>query len=170
MGLDIVEFVMAVEESFDIRIPDRVAERIRTPRMLIDYVRTQLPASPSGRTCHTQRAFYAIRRALGGHHLRPGDARPREAWANVGRALNYKRWARLADTGWRTWFGDRTVPTTLGDAARELAVRSPYSFRRQGEGWSGGDVAAVVEQLCRDHFAINNYHPDHSFVEDWGAD
>ncbi len=38
MGLGIVEFVMEVEDEFAIRIPDRVSEQIRTPRMLIDYI------------------------------------------------------------------------------------------------------------------------------------
>jgi hypothetical protein len=39
MGLDIVEFLMEVEETFAIRIPDREAEKILTPRMLMTWGR-----------------------------------------------------------------------------------------------------------------------------------
>jgi acyl carrier protein len=38
MGLDLVEFVMAVEERFDIEIPDEEASRLLTPRMVMDCV------------------------------------------------------------------------------------------------------------------------------------
>ena len=39
MGLDIVELVMTVEETFGIEIPDRDAERLRTVGDLYWYVR-----------------------------------------------------------------------------------------------------------------------------------
>ncbi len=38
MGLDMVEFVMGVEEAFGIFILDADAEHIRTPGQLVDYV------------------------------------------------------------------------------------------------------------------------------------
>ena len=38
-SLDHVELVMALEEAFDIEIPDEDAERIRTLQDAIDYVR-----------------------------------------------------------------------------------------------------------------------------------
>ena len=63
MGLDIVEFVMEVEEAFALRIPDSVAEKILTPRMLIDYVYSQT-IDPRKVGCLSQRAFYAVRRQL----------------------------------------------------------------------------------------------------------
>ena len=37
-SLDIVELVMAFEESFDIEIPDDDAEKIRTVKDAIDYI------------------------------------------------------------------------------------------------------------------------------------
>jgi len=49
MGLDIVEFVMDVEESFGISIPDDVAERFTTPRKLIDYILDRVPRSSESR-------------------------------------------------------------------------------------------------------------------------
>jgi acyl carrier protein len=45
MGLDIVELVMAVEETFGIEIPDRDAERLRTVGDLYWYVREHTPGA-----------------------------------------------------------------------------------------------------------------------------
>jgi len=46
MGLDTVEFVMAAEKEFGIEIPDEAAERMRTPRMMVDWLGTQFPTLP----------------------------------------------------------------------------------------------------------------------------
>jgi acyl carrier protein len=37
-SLDTVELVMAIEEAFDIEIPDNDAEKMRTVQDLIDYI------------------------------------------------------------------------------------------------------------------------------------
>lgn len=44
MGLDSVELVMAFEETFEIRIPDRDAEKLQTIRDVTDYVTARLAA------------------------------------------------------------------------------------------------------------------------------
>ncbi|HEY5043547.1 MAG TPA: hypothetical protein VIK53_16270 [Verrucomicrobiae bacterium] len=63
MGLDAVEIVMKVEETFDIAIEDREAEKILTPHALIELVMSKV-----GRTdravCLTQRAFHCFRASL----------------------------------------------------------------------------------------------------------
>ncbi|HZW83600.1 MAG TPA: acyl carrier protein [Candidatus Deferrimicrobium sp.] len=38
-SLDIVELVMALEEEFDIDIPDEDAEKIRTVALAVDYIK-----------------------------------------------------------------------------------------------------------------------------------
>ena len=40
-SLDIVELVMAMEDSFQMDIPDEEAEKIQTVRYAIDYIKTQ---------------------------------------------------------------------------------------------------------------------------------
>ena len=45
MGLDIVEYVMTVEELFEVRLPDAELRAVRTPRELARVVRRQLPKS-----------------------------------------------------------------------------------------------------------------------------
>ncbi|HEX3800398.1 MAG TPA: hypothetical protein VH413_17020 [Verrucomicrobiae bacterium] len=63
MGLDGVEIVMKVEETFDIAIADSEAEKIVTPSELIDLI-----FSKAGRiqdaSCLTQRAFHRLRASL----------------------------------------------------------------------------------------------------------
>jgi len=63
MGLDIVEFVMAVEERFGMELPDADMEKIATTRNLSDYICRRIELAPS-EYCQTQRAFYRLRRAL----------------------------------------------------------------------------------------------------------
>ncbi len=44
-SLDIVELVMAMEESFDVEIPDEDAEKIQTIGSAISYLKEKLEAS-----------------------------------------------------------------------------------------------------------------------------
>lgn len=37
-SLDVVEFIMALEEKFDIKIPDEDAEKIKTVRDVVNYI------------------------------------------------------------------------------------------------------------------------------------
>ena len=43
-SLDIVELVMAMEEAFDVEIPDEDAEKIRTVQNAIDYIKERMAA------------------------------------------------------------------------------------------------------------------------------
>lgn len=42
MGLDLVEYAMRIEEEFEIEIPDEVAEKLITPKDVIDYVLSRI--------------------------------------------------------------------------------------------------------------------------------
>lgn len=37
-SLDVVEFIMALEEKFDIKIPDEETEKIKTVQNVVDYI------------------------------------------------------------------------------------------------------------------------------------
>jgi acyl carrier protein len=43
-SLDVVELVMALEEAFDLEIPDDEAEKIRTVKDILEYLSKSLPA------------------------------------------------------------------------------------------------------------------------------
>jgi len=63
MGLDGVEIVMAVEETFDLRIEDAEAAKILTPRQLIDLIQSKVVGATTS-VCLTQRAFNLLRKSL----------------------------------------------------------------------------------------------------------
>ena len=44
-SLDTVELVMALEEEFDIEIPDEAAEKITTVQETVDYISNKIAAS-----------------------------------------------------------------------------------------------------------------------------
>ena len=44
-SLDTVELVMALEEEFDIEIPDEAAEKITTVQAVVDYISSHATAS-----------------------------------------------------------------------------------------------------------------------------
>ncbi len=46
-SLDTVELVMALEEEFDIEIPDEAAEKITTVQASVDFINSQLAAADS---------------------------------------------------------------------------------------------------------------------------
>jgi hypothetical protein len=63
MGLEGVEIIMRVEETFDIALPNAEIEKIVTPRDLVELVMTKIRKSDTA-TCMTQNAFHRLRRAV----------------------------------------------------------------------------------------------------------
>ena len=69
MGLDTVELVIEVEESFGISIEDADAEQMRTAGDLHEYVLGKVASAHTkigteSKVCVTSRAFYALRKAV----------------------------------------------------------------------------------------------------------
>lgn len=63
MGLDSVEILLKVEDSFGIKIPDQEAQQILTVGDFHNAVWRQLSGRPSG-ICQSQRLFYTLRRSF----------------------------------------------------------------------------------------------------------
>ncbi len=78
MGLDSVELLLKVEETFSIQIPDSEAVQLLTPGDLYAFVLANTKATPDPPTCLSAIAFYSLRRAaraLGvAQRLRPSDS------------------------------------------------------------------------------------------------
>ena len=105
MGLDLIEFVMSVEEKFGIEIPDADAQNLMTPRKLVDYIMTKVKAGED-RGCLSQREFHRLRRALIARHwatregLKPDTPlerivpKPnrRSVWQHLGEEVQAPRW------------------------------------------------------------------------------
>lgn len=136
MGLDMVEFVMGVEEAFGIFIPDADAEHIRTPGQLVDYVeaRVRAGAAPG---CLEQRAFYRVRRAAMQVLKQPWKAvTPTTPWSALLHPNHRRRqWQLVAEVfGVRPWpalrplFGIASATHSVGDTACTLAASTPAAF------------------------------------------
>ena len=63
MGLDAVEIVMMVEDAFDVAIEDAEAERMLTPREVIEHVMRKVGRTDRAQ-CLTQKAFHRVRASL----------------------------------------------------------------------------------------------------------
>ena len=83
MGLDLVELVIGVEDAFGISIPNSDAEKLTTPRKLIEYLNGRLlrEETPS---CLTQRAFYQLRaQAVELARVERRDIKPTTEWSSL---------------------------------------------------------------------------------------
>jgi hypothetical protein len=63
VGLDMVEYVMALEDAFELTIPNTAAELLSTPAQMIDYVCQRLGEVPDGAPL-VQIAFHRLRAAV----------------------------------------------------------------------------------------------------------
>ena len=177
MSLDIVEFVVGVEEAFGVRIPSDVAPTIFTPRHLAGYLQGLLPQSRVDR-CLSQRAFYRIRHALVTRLRMPQSfLRPTtelltvlpapSVWAEIGKSLGCPRWPGVRAGSWLARTFQQVGPRTLGEAARYVSTVTPRALKSEGEGWSRREVITVIDGQIRRHFGVNEYSPDDKF-EDLG--
>jgi len=183
MGLDIVEYVIAVEGALGIDIPDKDAERLETPRLLIDYLCQRLDAADHGEVnCPSQRAFYRIRRATAKRFgverrsLRPETVfvevmGPRRSeWKALRADIGSTEWPRLKSDNWLT-SGQRGV-STLGELAWHLGVYDVAAMRNPDARWTRKGIQAVVLGLLESELGVDmsQYTLDSRFVRDMGLD
>ena len=96
MGLDGVELVMDVEETFGVAIPDELAQKMRTVGDLYEYLLTQCVGDrQSG--CLTSAAFYQVRQGICKTlQVERHDVRPATRIDELVRRSSYRRfWDRL---------------------------------------------------------------------------
>ena len=173
MGLDVVEFVLDVENTFGLAIPNEDAERLATPGDVVDYLESRL--APGSGACLEQRAFHALRRAGMQVLGRPrSDFRPdvewdallptrgrRRAWELMQHATGVAAWPRIGFLG--------TLPpdaATVGAMARFLATHAASTLQPPGTGWSRDQIEATIRQLMRAHFFLDEFNWTDRFVED----
>lgn len=185
MGLDAVEYISAIEESFNVEIPDAEAARMVTPRDVVDYLTIQVPVVRDG-PCLSQRAFYRLRAAL--REQSPRDplsliTPDTELDAIVPQRERGQAWQRVRDQLGAAKFPG---PPTPADWFRRLAWWRPRRVRAViryvvayapravvGEhGWTRPQIAAVVTALCEEEFGVDmrRFTLDSEFVRDMGVD
>ena len=172
MGLDIVEYVMAIEATFGIEIPDAEAARLTTVRHVVDLLERRLPMAPPGAPVSPpldQVAFYRLRQALEERtrvpkpHLRPGTPAREVLTAAEWRPF----WRAVAPAG--------PVPDrggSLGAAARQLAAWQAAALKPPGAQWTRSELEEVVWRVTEYEFGIRpqDYTLDSSFTDDMHVD
>jgi Phosphopantetheine attachment site len=178
VGLDGVEFVMALEETFHIAISDDDAQRMQTPRDVVDYIVGRL--GPSERhACLEQRAFYRLRRAsMQAFGAKRNAIKPDTRWDTIlpGRQTRHN-WHLLQRATGTPWWPHLTVRgripkevSTVGSTARRLAINIPGALKDPGIGWNRQDVERIVVELMRDKLGITTFRWNQHFVKDLGVD
>lgn len=146
MGLDLVEFVMAVEDRFGIELSDDEAMHSETPSKLIDLIYSKV-GQGSSKSCLTSRVFYSVRKALmqqfewnrsqvvPGAPLEQLIPRPcrRVHWLRLRDILHAKHWVRLKRPSWLVWTiavvcGALVASLKLGNEGISLWITLPALF------------------------------------------
>jgi acyl carrier protein len=116
MGLDSVELVMTLEETFGVELKDQEVVQCVTPLLVTDLVFSKVQATDR-KVCQSQRAFYVLRRALVRRFNLPrsritldmsfrdlllpvDEAR---VWADLKSDVRARYWPQLARPLWMTW-------------------------------------------------------------------
>jgi hypothetical protein len=185
MGLDLVEYVLALESTFGIDIPDADAVRLETPRLLIDYLASRLPLAADEATkagCRTQHAFYrarsgvARRFAIDRRAMRPEtdlrellDNRADE-WKELGEDMNARSWPRLHRDGW--WASRPGGVRTFGELSNHLSLYEVAILRDPGQPWTRREIEIVALQLLEHETGVemSKFTLDSGFVRDMGLD
>jgi acyl carrier protein len=177
VGLDSVEFVLATEEAFQIAIPDTDAEKLLTPRDVVDYVYARVGSGPDF-GCLEQRAFYRLRRAsMRLFQTERSAIKPatrweavlptrdtRHNWRLLHQATGTPQWPRLTLLG-------RLPPAvqTIGGTARYLATEATAALKGEA-GWTREEVETTVTRLMKEQLGIKTFQWDQHFVKDLGID
>ncbi len=175
MGLDVVEFVMAIEDAFGISIPDEEAQELTTPGELVGYLERRVPRATEAR-CPEQQAFHVLRRAalltLG--HPRKAFT-PRTRWdALFPEGKRRSRWRLLelvaGREGWPRLTLRGMLPkevSTIGATARWMTTHTPWPKRR-GASWSRPEIQTLVRRLMYEQMRITEFRWDQRFAQDLG--
>lgn len=160
MGLDSVEYIMSLEDAFELEIPDADAAQIATPAQLIDYLCRRLGEVPTGPPL-VQSAFYWLRRGLAEELALPRRTiHPASTVAQLTNRTEADLWRVVAERlavqpkllseapllRWlATLVGGRD--RTVGELAQFVAIKQPAAFKREADGWTRTQITEVVFRL-----------------------
>lgn len=184
MGLDIIELFLEVEDAFELVIPDEDAVHLESPGEMIEYLCRRLGETSDGPPL-VQVAFYRIRVELAEElevsrkDIRPdtsvSDLVPNRDVAKVWEAV-----ARRLGSDPRDLSASRLglilsklfgkPPTTVGDAAQQLAMLHPAALRPVHMPWTRAQVTEVVYRLLERTIAVDArpHGLDAKFIRDLG--
>lgn len=175
-----VEFVMAVEDSFAVDIPDSDAEKIITPRILVDYLLSRLPTTDSG-YCLSQRTFYKLRQAtcaelgLTRNAIRPSSSLAtlfpqddrEQHWHAVKDAIGASHWPKIGKARFLQLSLSPYI-TEFSELVGFVMERSPIAVKGADNLWTRAQVSEVVHRLIVSELGVTKYSEDSEFVRDMG--
>jgi hypothetical protein len=182
MGLDLVELVIRIEDTFGVQIPDRDATELTTPRKMTDYILSRVEVSQEPLPCMSRKAFYSLRReftqqlSLTRRQFVPDatikdilpEERRDEIWKNIRSSLKVKKWPALSRTRW-LGFMSPTVQS-VRELVDYLVTNEPLIVKGNEAAWSREQVWDVLKRLIRDETAVRDFPEDSRFIEDMHLD
>ena len=189
MGLDSVELVLSFEETFQISIPNQEAEKMCTPRNVIDFIVATLGTKVEGPAVVMPKKHKSLRAELVCAMQASGIADKtvsmdlrldvvfadrslrRQHWREFRQQLHAKEWPHLRWLGLSTDFPTRLQ--TLGDLVDWLARnRRQILTAEELQALTREDIALIVKNitLYQSGFPEEKYGEDKHFVNDMGID
>ncbi|HKO41948.1 MAG TPA: phosphopantetheine-binding protein [Pyrinomonadaceae bacterium] len=182
MGLDLVELVIRIEETFSIQIPDRVAAELTTPRKVSDFILTQVDESQVPLPCISQKTFHMLRRGFINQLSLPrrqfrvdtalGEIVPEEnradVWKEIGSALGAKKWPAMSRPKWLSFMSPEVQ--SVRDLTEYFVTNEPLLVKGTEVAWSRAQVEEVLRRVIEDETALKNFTEDSRFVEDMHLD
>ena len=175
MGLDSVEVVIQLEQTFDVQISDREAEGLRTPRQTMELVGLKLGVTDALVPCPVLRAFRLVRHGL------------REAAGDPGlRVRSSDRVGHFYRQRGKKEFWERFIQATglFGFRPRVFFWRTPrvreivecvcashlHHLKLEDEPWTEDWIRFGVRAVVGDVVGVNDFSDDDRFIEDIGID
>lgn len=161
MGLEGIEILMDVEDTFGIAIPDEDAQHLASPLLLLEYVAARVPLLPRAE-CRSQRIYYQLRRGLSTilgiepHRVLLSTSldalTSREAWGDVWRAVR----TEVGGLGWpesvgwpgRLGFG----PRRIRELVWRIAAESPRPI--PGAPCTRDAIEVTIREIISEHSGV----------------
>lgn len=183
MGLDGVELVMRIEDTFGISIPDEVAGNLLTPNDVTDYILTQVEVSDEPLPCPTQKAFHLLRRSFTRTLQTPRAAfRPdatlksllpevgaADAWARIGRDVGVKKWPSIFRPRWVRALMQQDCQNVRG-LIEYMLTHDPLGAKGDDKRWTRQQVQDVLWRVIENELGVKEFTGTSHFVDDMGLD
>lgn len=183
MGLDTVELVMRIEDTFGIAIPDPVASRLLTPNDVTDFILTQVEVSSEPLPCLPQQTFHLLRRSFMRtlHIPRRSfrldaplktflpDGREEDAWERIGREADVKKWPSVFKPRWLRVVLAHDCRSVRGLIDHVLS-HDPLRVKGEERKWTRKQVEDVLRRVIEDETGVKDFTGESRFVDDMGLD
>jgi acyl carrier protein len=177
MGLDGVELVLAVEQTFGIAIPDAAAAGMTTPAMMISYVQAAIRSHPDRKACISLRAFHRVRaslmKATGAPRSEITLDRPiKELFAGSEGRNQWEAFRIHSSITCLPSLGFGTAwiwgPKTVGDLV-SIAISAAAAELRDQQIWTDEEARQIIRNIISEQLGIRRFSDTDDFVRDLGV-